>query len=341
MPDISVIVPVYNRGELIRYTLESVRRASSGLEVETIVVDDGSVKPVQHDLAHLGYAREARVIRQENRGLLFARLAGLAAVTGRYTLFLDSDDLVAPQKLRAQFEAMERTRSDVCYTNIARCALAGDFNALVPQPEPPARTTSDIADFFINVQPAPHSPLFRTSYLRDLVERAFFPPLPLYNSVAEIWFYHNAAPRDGRVVHVPGPLTICGYHDGVRLTNHWERLGVASLGVMEAFARSVPDAPEYRHVRELVGEKAFRSWRRLPRDFSPEFGARHVALWRKLAPHSRADRLGGRGFRAAARLLGPGRAARFLRHFQSASYETCRTMSDAEFAVLLGALPKP
>jgi hypothetical protein len=142
-------------------------------------------------------------------------------------------------------------------------------------------------------------------------------------------------------VHGPGPLTICGYHDGARLTNHWERLGVASLGVMEAFARSIPATSEHGHVRELVGEKAFQSWRRLPRDFSPEFGARHVALWRKLAPHSRADHLGGRGFRAVARLVGPERAARLLRRFQNGSYERCRTMSDHEFTALLAALPKP
>jgi glycosyltransferase involved in cell wall biosynthesis len=105
VPDLSVIIPVFNRGELIRYTLESVRRASAGLDVETIVIDDGSTTPVAADLARLGYA-VTKIHRQENRGLLFARLAGLAHVTGRYTLFLDSDDLFLPGKLSTMAEAL-------------------------------------------------------------------------------------------------------------------------------------------------------------------------------------------------------------------------------------------
>jgi glycosyltransferase involved in cell wall biosynthesis len=53
-PDISVIIPVFNRGILIRYTLESVRRASAGLAVEFIVVDDGSEPPAAESIARLG-----------------------------------------------------------------------------------------------------------------------------------------------------------------------------------------------------------------------------------------------------------------------------------------------
>jgi glycosyltransferase involved in cell wall biosynthesis len=86
VPDLSVIIPVYNRGELIRYTLESVRRASGGLKVEVVIVDDGSDEPAADSIARLGFVPD-QVIRQPNQGLLFARLTGLAAATGRYTLF--------------------------------------------------------------------------------------------------------------------------------------------------------------------------------------------------------------------------------------------------------------
>src|SRR4051812_14693416 len=94
-PDLSVVIPVFNRGELIRYTLESVRRASAGLAVEVIVVDDGSTTPVADDIARLGY-EPTQVIRQPNQGLLFARMTGLKHATGENVLFLDSDDLVSP-----------------------------------------------------------------------------------------------------------------------------------------------------------------------------------------------------------------------------------------------------
>jgi glycosyltransferase involved in cell wall biosynthesis len=337
--DLSIVIPIFNRGDVIRYTFESVRRASAGLVVETIVIDDGSAVPVAETMNRLGLAA-TRVIRQENRGLLFARLTGLAAATGRHILFLDSDDLITPDKLSAQVSAMDRDDADVSYTDTARAVLACDYDHLEITHDPPLRATTDAAEFFIDVQPAPHSPVFRRSYLEEIVRRACFPPSPLYNPVAEIWFYHVAAPRPARVVYVPGPRAIIGQHPDARLTNHWERLAVASLAVMEAFARSCPtDTSISRSARRLVGEKAFRSWRALPWDFSPEFGGRLLAVWRQLAAPSATAALGGRTFQFASRFVAPVAAGRLFRRWQNASYATCRTLTDAEIAPLLAALP--
>ncbi len=339
-PDLSVIIPVYNRGELVHYTLESVRRASAGLQVEVMVVDDGSERPVADDIARLGYARELRVIRQANQGLLFARLTGLAAATGRHVLFLDSDDLISSEKLRTQVAVMDQGGYDLSYTDTARVSLTGKYDDLEIHPDTPTRSTTDAADFFINVQPAPHSPVFRTGYLREVVSRAFFPPSPLYNSVAEIWFYHNAAPRPARVVHVPGVHTIVGSHGDVRLTSHWERLAVASLAVMEAFARSVPATRENTPVRTYVGEKAFRSWRRLPRDFHPDYDRRLLQLWQQLVPPPRSPAsLGGGAFQLTARVLGSAAAGRLFRRWQNGRWADIQTMPPDKFSALLGTLP--
>ena len=339
-PDCSVIIPVFNRGELIRYTLESVRRAADGLSVEVVVVDDGSEPPAAESIARLGIA-PARILRQSNQGLLFARLTGLAAATGRYVLFLDSDDLISRQKLRLQTAAMDAAPADVSYTDTARCLLQGDFDALSISPDANCPATENSAEFFISVQPAPHSPIFRTAFLRRTVAEALFPPSPLYNPVAEIWFYHNAAPRPARIVKVPGPHTIIGLHPGARLTSHWERLGVASLAVQEAFARASAGASQTAPVRQFVAEKAFGAWRRLPRGFSPEFAGRLLGIWRRLNRSTDLAKLGGGGFRFLARVLGPVTAARMLTLVQNPSYARARTMDDETFRPLLAALPPP
>ena len=259
---------------------------------------------------------------------------------GRHVLFLDSDDLVGREKFHLQVAAMESVRADVSYTDTARCNLEEG----VPSPpiaDEPCLDTADAAEFFIAVQPPPHSPIFRTEYLRKVVSGAFFPPSPLYNPVAEIWFYHNAAPRPARIVKVPGPHTIVGLHSTGRLTTHWERLGVASLAVLEAFARACPDTPEAARARQLVADKTFGSWRRLPRGFSPEFASRELAVWRRLDRSADVGRLGGRSFRALARALGPVTAGRLLKSFQNGTYASCRTMDDASLQRLLDALPPP
>ena len=336
---LSVIIPVHNRGELVASTLESVRQASAGLDVETIVIDDGSTVPAGEAIARLGFVPTI-VHRQPNQGLLFARLAGLERACGRYALFLDSDDLVGRDKFHLQIAAMESARADVSYTDTARCTLEGNV-ASQPIDDEPSADTADAAEFFIVVQPPPHSPIFRTDYLKRIVAGAFFPPSPLYNPVAEIWFYHNAAPRPAGVVKVPGPHTIVGVHGGARLTSHWETLGVASLAVLEAFVRGCPDAREASRARQLVAEKSFNSWRRLPRGFSPEFAARELAVWRRLDRAGDLGRLGGRGFRAFARALGPVTAGRLLKLAQNGAYARCRTMDDASLKRLLDALPAP
>lgn len=339
-PDLSVIIPVFNRGDLIRHTLESVRASSAGLRVETIVVDDGSAEPAREVLARLGFAQDVQVIRQENRGLLFARLRGLQAATGEHVLFLDSDDFVSAEKFRAQLSAMRSTSADISYTDSARVNLAAGETARDARADEPCAATNDIATFCICVQPAPHGPIWRRSFLQRVIDGALIRPSPLYNHVAEIWFYHNAAVLPGRVIKVPGPYTIIGQHGGSRLTDHWEQLAVASLAVMEAFARHCPRTDTTRHARQLVAEKAFKSWRRLPIGFNREFGRRELGVWRGLRTATRLPALGGPTFQSLARFLGPVPAARILR-LRNSRYASCRTMSDSAVAMLLARLPVP
>lgn len=363
-PDLSIIIPVYNRRDLIRYSLQSVRRAAVGLSVETIVVDDGSEPPVADDLLHLGLekaqlidlisgketgrgdVREStgqtfKVVRQVNQGLLFARLTGMRHATGKNILFLDSDDLVGPEKFRLQLSAMARTGAEVSYSDFGTCALEGSFDSLQVEVQPGTPATSDPVEFFIRVQPPPHSPIFRTDYLRAVVAGAMFPPSPLYNSVAEIWFYYNASVLPARVIHVPGAHAWVGTHPGVRLTNHWERLGIASLGLLEAFCRSsLVNTAQSKRAKQLAGESAFRAWRALPSDFSIEFSTRLLAVSQRLGMRSKPE-IGGPGFGLAAKVLGHIRTAQLTALLRPRKYAVVRTMSDVDFQDQLNRLPVP
>ncbi|MEO6873553.1 MAG: glycosyltransferase family A protein [Opitutaceae bacterium] len=339
IPELSVIIPYYNRADTIQLVLESVARARHDLAVEVILVDDGSAPSAAQSLAGQRWQPD-QIIRQENQGLLFARLTGLKAATGTFVLFLDSDDLVGPQKFIAQLTAMRLAAADVSYTDTTTAELRSPYDVItISSAIEVAEPTKDSATFFIRVQPAPHSPIFRTAWLRALVLAPLFPPSTSYNAVAEIWFYHIAALFPAQVIKVPGAHTIIGQHGGPRLTNQWEKMGVASLGVMEAFDRSCPRTPATLPLRELFGEKAFHSWRALPYDFSPEFRRRSLALWRR-SPRGSLSHLGGPRFCTCARLVGPALAGWVFRRLQGKSYQSCRTLADDDQVTRwLAALP--
>jgi len=97
-PLVSVIVPVYNRERFLRETLESVF-ALDYEPVEVIVVDDGSTD----GSATIAQSfTQARLLRQENRGPAAARNAAIEVALGEFIAFVDSDDVVLPNKLSAQ-----------------------------------------------------------------------------------------------------------------------------------------------------------------------------------------------------------------------------------------------
>lgn len=88
---ISVIIPTFNRANLICYTLDSITISNTEI-FEIIVVDDGSTDNTE-ELVRSNYPT-VRFIKQENQGAPTARNLGLKESKGDYVLFLDSDDLL-------------------------------------------------------------------------------------------------------------------------------------------------------------------------------------------------------------------------------------------------------
>jgi glycosyltransferase involved in cell wall biosynthesis len=90
-PYFSIIIPTYNRANLIGYTLDSVM-AQQDPDFEVLIVDDGSLDRTPEVVQP--YLADARVqyLPKENEERGVARNYGLARARGEYVLFLDSDD---------------------------------------------------------------------------------------------------------------------------------------------------------------------------------------------------------------------------------------------------------
>ncbi len=100
-PLISVIIPTYNRGWILKEAVDSVL-AQDFADYELIVVDDGSTDNTRQILDT--YGQDIIVLRQPNKGVSAARNRGIAQAGGRLVAFLDSDDLWLPRKLSRQVD---------------------------------------------------------------------------------------------------------------------------------------------------------------------------------------------------------------------------------------------
>lgn len=94
MAKVSVIVPVYNAEKYLKCCLDSVT-GQTLRDIEIICVNDGSTDESAQILET--YAEKdsrIRVIHKENGGLVSARKTGVAAATGKYVGYVDSDDWI-------------------------------------------------------------------------------------------------------------------------------------------------------------------------------------------------------------------------------------------------------
>jgi glycosyltransferase involved in cell wall biosynthesis len=112
---VSVIIPTYNRAGFLEEAILSVLEQDywrRDPDFELLVVDDGSGDNTRELVADLG--DRVSYLYQEHLGISPARNRGLAATTGEYVAFLDSDDLWKPQKLSLQMAFFNEHPESVC-----------------------------------------------------------------------------------------------------------------------------------------------------------------------------------------------------------------------------------
>lgn len=111
-PDISVIIPTYNRAHILPRALDSVL-AQTQLPIEIIVVNDGSTDGTKSVLSNYP---GLKIIDQQHSGVSAARNIGLEHTNGEWIAFLDSDDEWLPEKLEQQWAAICNDDKLICHT---------------------------------------------------------------------------------------------------------------------------------------------------------------------------------------------------------------------------------
>jgi glycosyltransferase involved in cell wall biosynthesis len=105
MPNVSVILPTFNRTKYLKLAIESVF-AQTYADWEMIIADDGSTEETKAYLRSIGVPQVRTIWLRHSGNPSRVRNAAIDAANGRYLAFLDSDDIWAPSKLEKQIGAL-------------------------------------------------------------------------------------------------------------------------------------------------------------------------------------------------------------------------------------------
>jgi glycosyltransferase involved in cell wall biosynthesis len=157
--DVTVVIPIFNKGSYLRACLESVL-GQAAVSLEVVCVDDCSTDG-SGDIAQEFARRDGRLqfIRNvTNCGAAYSRNIAISLARGRYLQFTDADDVLPPGSLAALLEAAERSGAEV---------TRGNFQALQHGVLTPA---GHLIDLDGNLWPTPVICRERVGTLLDLPE---------------------------------------------------------------------------------------------------------------------------------------------------------------------------
>jgi glycosyltransferase involved in cell wall biosynthesis len=116
---VSVIVPTYNRPDMLIETLKSILNQTYH-DFEVIVVNDAGID-VESKIKLLNKNHNIKYLTHtENRGLAAARNTGIKAARGKYIAYLDDDDIFYADHLETLVNFLENSKYKVAYTDAYR-----------------------------------------------------------------------------------------------------------------------------------------------------------------------------------------------------------------------------
>lgn len=198
MAEISIIIPAYNSEKYLAQCLASAS-AQTMPDIEIIVVDDASHDATQ-SIIRQAAQRDARIrsIRHtENKSVMQARKTGFAHSTGRYILFMDSDDLLVPDACETAYQAICRQDTDLLAFGVTCVAQDGsvpkDLQSPVGQYTEALRTKSPFGLAGEKPIRAVSRSMWDKIYKREIVEKANENLPDGYFNMAEDWMFSYLA----------------------------------------------------------------------------------------------------------------------------------------------------
>lgn len=301
MPTVSVVIPCFNASAWIREALKSVFEQEIP-DLELIVVDDGSTDGsfniVQKEFPSV------HLVRVDHSGPSHARNVGTKASVGKFIQYLDADDMLGPDKLKIQLQALGQSGADIAYGDWQKLIHQADHSCekgeivrhLLEEPSESAL----LADFWC----PPSVYLFR----REVVEKSggWDPERKL---IEDVWFMLRCAQDTERFVYCPGIMAYYRIHPGSASTRDpeafvlaclknalgiedlWEKQGGINEDRRKALLKAYGYVARASFAKDLpTFETAYSALNKLKPGYVPEY-PRHLAAASKILGYKNAERL--------------------------------------------------
>lgn len=199
IPDVSVIMAVYNGELYIREAIESVLRQTYG-NFELIIINDGSTDRSLEIIKTFDDKR-IKIITQNNEGPAGARNKGIKAAAGKYIANLDADDICLPQRLEKQVEFLDKNPEFV---------IVGSNGFITDRHGTVIYTSSyPVIDDLIREQ-LPETPFINSSVMfrkeAALKAGGYYEPINRYKIYCEDCILWNRMAKSGKLANIREPL---------------------------------------------------------------------------------------------------------------------------------------
>ena len=164
MADISIIVPIYNAENFIKKCVDSLLNQTKK-ELEFILINDGSTDKT-HDILKTYKDKRIKYFKNKNQGIGKTRNFGIEKATGKYIIFIDSDDYIEPTTCEELYNKAIKEKADVVVCDFFKVYDDGSIEDI----NLPSFKTSKLKDnpnILIDINLSPWNKIYSTKLIKD------------------------------------------------------------------------------------------------------------------------------------------------------------------------------
>lgn len=163
MVDISIIVPIYNASKYLKKCLDSLVNQTKK-ELEFILINDGSTDDSESIIKSYSDTR-IKYFKRSNHGIGKTRNFGISKSTGKYIMFLDSDDYLEENACEVLYKKIDKERLDLVVCDFYR--VVNDSKVIEKNTSFKNTSLKDNPNLLLNVNLAPWNKIYRSDLIKN------------------------------------------------------------------------------------------------------------------------------------------------------------------------------